>query len=392
MLWSRTAESPAPSRAAPDEDRFYHPELDGLRFLAFLAVFVHHALPVAGGSPGSLVDLWVHGVLRGGAAGVDLFFALSAFLVTELLLRERERRGRIDVGAFYVRRTLRIWPLYYGFLAFCVWFEPHVVGNDGLRPEYAWPFAAFVGNWAIAWHDALPNSSALILWSVSMEEQFYLAWPILLRACRTRTRVVLLSLVLLVVANVARCVLGEAGLSASRLSAISFTRMDAFAAGALLAGCLGGGAPRFAARKRWLLFASGGVLIVAASVYFEVQPVVARPERMLYPLRTLGVAAILVATLQPVGTARGLLATPAVVYLGRISYGLYVFHLLVVLLVFQLPETFLYRYGFLGAAATVLGVSLSATIALAAVSYHFLERPFLSWKERFARVASRPGG
>src|SRR3954463_14084740 len=101
--------APAPIRSA-----FYRPELDALRFFAFFAVFVHHTLPhdptkyAAQHLPGFLAV-----VAGAGAFGVDLFFLLSAYLITSLLLRERRQTGKIAVRAFYLRRILRIWPLYF---------------------------------------------------------------------------------------------------------------------------------------------------------------------------------------------------------------------------------------------------------------------------------------
>ena len=112
------ARSPA-GAAAPA--RYYRPELDILRFFAFMLVFVSHTTPTDSeywaNLPifGPLATLFNAAAL-GGAFGVDLFFALSSFLITTLLLKEREAEGRIDVGAFYLRRLLRIWPLYFAFL------------------------------------------------------------------------------------------------------------------------------------------------------------------------------------------------------------------------------------------------------------------------------------
>src|SRR3954469_14437430 len=104
-----------------DQQRFYLPELDLLRFFAFLMVFSSHAVP---GEESFYSQLHIPGPLAkslvalaaGGAWGVDLFFTLSAYLITTLLLREKSSCGRINVGAFYLRRALRIWPLYFGFL------------------------------------------------------------------------------------------------------------------------------------------------------------------------------------------------------------------------------------------------------------------------------------
>ena len=111
--------------------RFYHPELDQLRFFAFLMVFLHHAFPhqpefwTKLGVPGPIAQV-LSGIGATGAFGVSLFFVLSSYLITELLLREKELIGTLDVKSFYVRRILRIWPLYFFFLALAA--AMHVVG------------------------------------------------------------------------------------------------------------------------------------------------------------------------------------------------------------------------------------------------------------------------
>jgi peptidoglycan/LPS O-acetylase OafA/YrhL len=99
----------------PAPNRFYLPELDSLRFFAFLGVFIAHVSPIS-----SLRPLYALPIFAAGF-GVDLFFTLSAFLITELLMREKERFGSLNVGAFYTRRILRIWPLYFTYVAavFC---------------------------------------------------------------------------------------------------------------------------------------------------------------------------------------------------------------------------------------------------------------------------------
>jgi peptidoglycan/LPS O-acetylase OafA/YrhL len=103
--------------------RFYQPELDGLRFYAFLGVFAYHTLPEQPAFYRSLriplSSLWA-AVAKSGASGVDLFFALSAFLITSLLLREQQQTGGLSLRLFYVRRILSIWPLYFAVLAVAV--------------------------------------------------------------------------------------------------------------------------------------------------------------------------------------------------------------------------------------------------------------------------------
>lgn len=380
----------APS-AAPE--RFYHPELDGLRFVAFLLVFLHHALPLeplTTGDPRAVgISRWLCSFLRAGEAGVDLFFVLSSYLITELLVREHARDGRIGIGAFYVRRTLRIWPLYFAFLAFAALAEAAVLGNGGLQAKF-WPFAVFLGNWSVASHGVLPASAALVLWSVSIEEQFYLAWPWLVSWFKPR-RIVLLAVSMLVVANGTRIYLALCGVSEFATYFNTFARLDGIAAGALLSAWLAGGAPAFSRRTRRLLFAAGFGILVVSMRYLKIQPVMAHPSLLLYPLWSLGATLMFVATLRRKGPPRGL-SHPWLVYLGRISYGLYVFHLLAVLIVFRLPRDVLFRFGFFPAMTLILASTLALTIGLATLSYYVLERPFLKLKLRFTRVASRPGG
>src|SRR5262245_32490407 len=111
---------------------YYRPELDGLRFFCFLAVFIGHSCPInplrqpIESAPVRELYSWLWSIPQASGAGVDVFFTLSAFLITELLLREWERMGRIDIGAFYCRRALRIWPLYYTFLVLAWVIEPHI--------------------------------------------------------------------------------------------------------------------------------------------------------------------------------------------------------------------------------------------------------------------------
>src|SRR5271163_4605212 len=147
----------APMAAAHSQGRFYQPELDGLRFYAFLGVFVCHTLPVEDkfysglGMPWP----WLWGpVVLSGSAGVDLFFVLSAFLITSLLLRERQETGGISLRLFYTRRILRIWPLYFFVVALGIVFA-HTIPNfwyytQSLPWYYVAGYPLFVSNWVYA--------------------------------------------------------------------------------------------------------------------------------------------------------------------------------------------------------------------------------------------------
>jgi peptidoglycan/LPS O-acetylase OafA/YrhL len=159
--------------------RFYRPELDVLRFLAFLLVFLCHTLPRSG-------DLRVNHLLKGFAPifyaaseacrfGLSLFFVLSAFLICELLLRELEVSGSVRVKQFYIRRILRIWPLYYFGLALGVVYVLLPGGDRAVIARVGW-YVIFMGAWYVATLHSF-TTPASVLWSVSVEEQFYLFVP-----------------------------------------------------------------------------------------------------------------------------------------------------------------------------------------------------------------------
>src|SRR5438045_4760557 len=161
-------------------ERYSRPELDVLRCFAFLMVFASHTVP------GSTAV--------GGAFGVDLFFTLSSFLITTLLLRESSVCGALDVTAFYLRRVLRILPLYFGFLLAATTLARSLVPDENLPLKYVVAFALLCGNWAcVLW--GYPHSVATPLWSVSIEEQFYLCWPLIMRRWVHRLTMVAVGLV-----------------------------------------------------------------------------------------------------------------------------------------------------------------------------------------------------
>ena len=173
--------------------RFYRPELDALRFLAFLLVYMCHVLQNAGldsvlgvSSPRvRMVGGWLTLFSEVGAFGVSLFFVLSAYLITELMLLEYARTGAFKIKDFYVRRILRIWPLYFsviGLFIFLGWVHPQ---EFRVRPMQILAYLALSGNWYIILRGTFPAQMG-VLWSISIEEQFYLLWPSIFRAGKRR--------------------------------------------------------------------------------------------------------------------------------------------------------------------------------------------------------------
>jgi peptidoglycan/LPS O-acetylase OafA/YrhL len=347
---------------------FYRPELDSLRFFAFLAVFVCHALPgdVATYQARHLPQ-FVATISRTGAFGVDLFFLLSAYLITSLLTRERERSGTIHLRAFYLRRILRIWPLYFFALGIAaVW--PFVQPGSIMPWRYLLAYVLLSGNWMTALFGA-PSSFMSILWSVSVEEQFYLTWPLLLRSFPLRWMAGLM----IAVAWSTRIWLASGPLTAHTVSPNTFARLDTIAVGILLAGIN----LQRGILTRVLLLLGGMVTWVGAASFPETSKIFVIAG---YPLVTVGSAMLFLSFLG----AR--VDNGKLVYLGKISYGLYVYHVLAL----TIARSFLGGTGTLRGAAAYTAVGFALTVAFAALSYRWLEAPALRLKERFTYVPSRP--
>ncbi len=165
------------------KEKIFFPNLDGLRFLSFFSVFLFHSwllmfdrYNLVGTAPCITKFLFQNGEI-----GVNFFFVLSGFLITYLLIQEKKLTGKIHVVNFYVRRILRIWPLFYVCILFGLVLYPllkKVIGGELFVVAHPWTYFVFLNNF-----DFLKNGAPAIisvLWSVAIEEQFYLFWPLLL--------------------------------------------------------------------------------------------------------------------------------------------------------------------------------------------------------------------
>ena len=356
---------------------FYQPELDVLRFFAFCLVFIAHAV--------YFVDIdWAHlskplftfmfAVHGAGYYGVDLFFVLSSYLITELLYREREKTGAIHLRQFYVRRMLRIWPLYFFFLL-VVWplaalLDPkeHVTG--GVLAA----FLLLVGNWrCVFW--GWPHTLVDQLWSITVEEQFYLTWPLLMKRWQKKLPVV--AVCMLVAANFMRVYYVVWPVTDASIWCNTLARLDPIAGGILLAYWLHGRENNMVKNLRWQIGCVAAAILLFVGNYGDHTDVRALYS---YPLADLACVMLVFATLKPQTRHQPNLTVRALIYLGQISYGLYVFHQLSFELVNLLPQR---------PAALTMALAMLFVIVLASLSYRLLETPFLRFKERFALVASR---
>jgi peptidoglycan/LPS O-acetylase OafA/YrhL len=357
------APAPAPPTAIAQLSRRL-PVLDGLRCLAIVAVVWHHSLPRA-------VDGW----LGRGHVGVPLFFALSGFLITLRLLAERRDTGDIALGRFWLRRGLRIFPLYYlvlaGFVLVLAAREP----TEATRHFFAsLPFyASYTSNWFVNFNVAHPVSFAFA-WSLATEEQFYLWWPPLLRRAERLGRG-LAPLALLGLVGLDQ-VMGGGTLAAwlapgSALSRVATSLSSAMLLGACWAWLLL--QPRFAAKLAVVVGAEPALALMATLTAVCIVNPFGPPLLLDAAFAGLVAAAAL-------NRGRGLLGRTLslrpMLHIGRVSYGIYLFHVpLLAMLRRSCPA--LAEQPFLSFVLT-----LSLATAIATVSHRYLESPLLALKLR----------
>lgn len=376
--------------STPSATRFYRPELDVVRFLAFALVFLHHTLPPA--SNPNIVHIlkdfapYLDVLTEACGFGLSLFFTLSAFLICELLLRERAAAGTVHVRQFYTRRILRIWPLYYLGLAMgLVW--AYLPGHDHNGAFQMGWFAIFLG----AWHAALrigpaPANPFNSLWSISVEEQFYAFAPWITKYF-SRKFIYAFCFALVFVTNSCLYYSGRTQVPNDKIWYNSLVQFECFAGGMLLCLILRGRLPTIAMPLRVTLLAGCGCCwFLASGLHTQFQYPFTNPGAWAligeYALGLSGCLLILVAFL---GLDAGLWPR-WVIYLGRISFGLYVYHELALdIISASLPHA----ASLTSALASVkLSLAIGLNIAMAALSYRYLEAPFLRMKKRQSIIQS----
>jgi peptidoglycan/LPS O-acetylase OafA/YrhL len=359
-----------------------------VRGLAISAVFLYHA--VRGLPHVRPHEQFIHAVANAGWIGVDLFFVLSGFLITRILL---EAKGQAAYFRnFYSRRVLRIVPLYLTFIVLVLYVVPALglaSPDDAtqLRAAAPWYWAHAV-NLMVAWSGW--KSAAWYtghLWSLGLEEQFYLLWPALVLML-TRRGLLRLSLGLMAGATLLRPLLLALHVSPTAVYVLLPTRMDTLAAGALLA-IVGADAVSWARLRRYALPAGAAAAFVLAGVIYQESGL--RSETPLtqvvgYPmLTTLAAVVIINAAGAAQGTLTSVFWNNAVLrFLGRYSYGLYVWHHVVIPLLSDhvLPDSRLPVVGGSYVPAYVLFTALALGTSLAAAmgSWWLIEAPFLRMK------------
>jgi len=361
------------------------PALDGLRGVAVLLVLAFHFAHIDG--EGGTVERALLGAARSGWAGVDLFFVLSGFLITGILLDARGTTGYFR--AFYLRRVLRIFPLYYAYLAILFFLLPALfpaLEVKGATQGWLW---TYLGNILFAREGGFQASPYTgHFWSLAVEEQFYLLWPFLVWLL-PRRRLAVLCVGLVAGAFVLRFAIHRTTFNATAAYVLTPARMDALAMGALVAIAMREPAwwPRVRLGAPWVLSAAAGAVAavwVGQGGLFGGDPVV---QVWAFGPIAAGFAALLVLAVDGNGgspLSRGL-TRPGLRAAGKYSYGLYVLHYPVLLALEAAGLTSAMLAGRLGGrlagVAAFVAIAGAVTFAGALLSWDLLEKRFLRWKD-----------
>jgi peptidoglycan/LPS O-acetylase OafA/YrhL len=351
------------------------PALDGLRGIAILTVMVYHLEKLA-------PDF--HEVTKGGFLGVDIFFVLSGFLITSILLKEHGKTGKINLKNFYLRRLFRLIPAYWLFLSVLYVFGAYLLPPQEsalIYSNYNFPIAFFYfTNWNRAAADGGVAGNLDHTWSLSIEEQFYIIWSLVLffaftekRSRRAIFTLTLASVALIIFWRMARALTGT---TADILYYSTDTRIDA-----LLIGCAASMVymwkliPASFFRSVYFDLIALAAYITAALVFFNSSYHDVSLYTAHLPLFTTATAIIILWLMTREKTpVHFLLENKILQWVGKISYGLYLWHYLM--------------YEFSKKTFSAVEVQIVAGLALAfavsALSYYLVELPFLKIKNKFS--------
>jgi len=336
------------------------PQLDAVRGLAVLLVLVHNT--------NNYPSLHLQLISDNGWMGVDLFFVLSGFLITGILIDTKQSEGYFR--NFYARRCLRIWPLYYAVLLFMFVIVPLLRPSEAHtvfdRSSPWWAFPLFLQNFLVR-NPTGATGPLGVAWSLAVEEQFYLVWPLVVRFC-SEAQIRKIAIAVICFSPALRFYLS---LHQVNIYSNTFCRLDGLMAGALLALVIRSASfvPSKFLTRAWITFLISAPLAVMVEVGFHAKWIV-------FSLTALASVSFIYLSLFSTQTwLQAFLTYRFLVYTGTISYGIYLLEKIPL----DAAKTFhLDKHGFLA-----LPITAAATYVMAALSWNFLEKPFLRLKRFF---------
>ncbi len=388
-----------PDGVRPDA-RGYLPGLDGLRGIAILLVMVFH---FANMTPASRIDEFFFQLTRYGWSGVDLFFVLSGFLITGILLDSKGAENYFR--NFYARRALRIFPLYYAFVAGLLLVYPLVGGQEvtseaAVLRENQWWIWTHMVNWLVASMGDFQTRTPLGVggfWSLSIEEQFYLAWSVVILLL-SRQKLLRLCIVLVIAAALIRFAMVAMGASWAAIFVVTFARMDTIAMGAIIAivarSPVGlNGLKRFAPIVATLALAGLCAGEVLARTRWQLEYRLALAMQCSMFVWLWGAAVVGTLTAAQGSFLQSVTHTKILRAFGKYSFALYLFHghlnRLFAKLGFDPYSGITVAGSLLPWQLLYIAVSILVSFVIAYLSWHLYEKHFLKLKAFFSRPGVR---
>ena len=361
----------------------YFPILDAFRFFAFFRVFLLHI-------PGAEVNPFFFKITEGGETGVDFFFVLSGFLISYLFIKEHNNTGAIDGRKYFLRRALRIWPLYFlGIvIAFAGIYFSNATGidsGDGYKPNLL-TLLTFTENYRMIFTDSFPDGAPLrVLWSVCVEEHFYILWLLLFTFIKPK-QIPKAIIILWVIGIVYRVVFYFLYPAKTVYDPDLFSKMDYFCSGGLAAYCFSNYREQFQLfLKKIPGYIKNGftLLMIAAFFLFQFFIDVSRKGAIVFPIVSAALfGALIFITVSSASFVnknyKGIFSK-----LGKISYGLYVYHTVVITVLMKLALH--YQIDFISnkLVYTLFCIAcLAVSILVSVISFLYFEKYFLKKKPR----------
>lgn len=369
--------------------KLYFENLDGLRFMCFLFVFFFHSFHTEYDSIKSsgIYHFIKRDICGNGNIGVNFFFVLSGFLITFLLIEEKKMNGKINVINFWIRRILRIWPLYY----FCVFFGfvifPVLKSSFGQVPNETasiWYYITFLNNFDFIKHGAPDASTLGVLWSVAIEEQFYFVWPLILAMLPIKRYWIAFSTVILIS-------LVYRGLNDSpviheqhTLSCIGDMAIGAF--GAWMINESEWFKSKITGFKKYQI---GIIYLLFTFILFFRDEVLFSNETIRIFERSIIAVVILFIILEQTYSTNSFFKMgkfKTISKLGIITYGLYCLHFVGILIATTITKKLGINTHLWQVLIIDTSLALGISIIISKLSYNYFEKPFLKLKDKFAYI------
>lgn len=367
-------------RADITATKIYFPALEGMRGVAISLVVLYHCFSFTG-------------LFRFGWIGVDMFFVLSGFLITRILLNTVNAPNYLQ--NFYVRRILRIFPLYYAVLVILFFVLPVLVNAPYnflyylSNQHYFW---LYIQNWLLIVNpgDKLLNH----FWSLALEEQYYLVWPLIVLFIKDKKKIAVSLVVTLIILNIFRIFLWQLHIPGFPYTSLfKFTRIDGLCVGSLLATLYTSGAGLNKKRNITVFFLI--IVLFNISIFLikrYINPATPYYSSAGYTTIAFFSALLVIQCLVPDSIVYKIFAFPILKFLGRISYGLYIFHWIVYhLLSGQLSKYIADHFHILQPGSDLLAsfICVFISVVISIFSYQYFEKYFLHLKEKLTVYSVR---